>query len=105
MCHARQPVSRTSVLARVCKGIADWYATQWQEREEEAPHFMRNLLSRVPKSAQALVASFVRTIFAQPGSASTHRQHASVVEQLELPRATYGARVAIGMTFTPSGRW
>ena len=49
-------------------------------------HFMRNLLSRVPKSAQALVASFVRTIFAQPDGASTRRQHASVVEQL---RARY----------------
>jgi len=49
-------------------------------------HFMRNLLARVPKSAQPLVASFVRTIFAQPDAASTRRQHAAVVEQL---RARY----------------
>ena len=34
-------------------------------------HFMRNLLCRVPKSAQALVATLVRTVFAQPDTAST----------------------------------
>ena len=52
-------------------------------------HFMRNLLSRVPRSAQALVASFVRTIFAQPDAASTRRQHASVVAELRsrFPKA------------------
>ncbi len=52
-------------------------------------HFMRNLLSRVPRSAQPLVASFVRTIFAQPDAASTHRQHAAVVEELRarFPKA------------------
>ena len=46
-------------------------------------HFMRNLLCRVPKSAQALVATLVRTIFAQPDAASTWAQHARIVDQLE----------------------
>jgi putative transposase len=46
-------------------------------------HFMRNLLCRVPKSAQALVATLVRTVFAQPDAASTHTQHARIVEQLQ----------------------
>ena len=43
---------------------------------------MRNLLCRVPKSAQALVATLVRTVFAQPDAASTWAQHARIVDQL-----------------------
>jgi transposase-like protein len=46
-------------------------------------HFMRNLLGRVPKSAQAMVAPLVRSIFEQPDAASTWAQHARVVEQLD----------------------
>jgi transposase-like protein len=46
-------------------------------------HFMRNLLTRVPKSAQGLVATLVRTVFAQPDDASTLAQHARVVAQLQ----------------------
>jgi putative transposase len=45
-------------------------------------HFMRNLLTRVHKSAQSLVATLVRTIFAQPDAASTWAQHAATVEKL-----------------------
>jgi transposase-like protein len=46
-------------------------------------HFMRNLLTRVPKSAQSFVAAMVRTIFAQPDAAMAHEQHRRIVEQLE----------------------
>jgi putative transposase len=46
-------------------------------------HFMRNLQTRVPKSAQTMVATLVRTIFAQPDAASVWAQHARVVEQLQ----------------------
>ena len=45
-------------------------------------HFMRNLLTKVPKSAQQLVATLVRSIFAQPSAAEVWAQHARVVEQL-----------------------
>jgi putative transposase len=45
-------------------------------------HFMRNLLSRVPKSAHGLVAPLVRSIFEQPDADSAWAQHARVVEQL-----------------------
>src|SRR3954451_6387423 len=44
---------------------------------------MRNLLTRVPKSAQSFVATMVRTIFAQPDAATVHEQHARIVDQLE----------------------
>jgi putative transposase len=46
-------------------------------------HLMRNLLPRVPKSAQALVATLVRSIFAQPTAEEVWAQHGRVVEQLE----------------------
>jgi putative transposase len=46
-------------------------------------HFMANLLARVPKSAQPLVATTLRTIYQQPSAEEVHAQHARVVEQLE----------------------
>ncbi len=46
-------------------------------------HFVRNLLTRVPKSAQAMVATLVRSIFEQPDATTTWAQHARVVAQLE----------------------
>src|SRR5438034_10096899 len=46
-------------------------------------HAMRNLLTRVPKSAPSFVATMVRSIFAQPDADSVHEQHGRVVGQLE----------------------
>jgi len=45
-------------------------------------HFVRNLMTRVPKSAQAMVATLVRSIFEQPDADTTWAQQARVVEQL-----------------------
>jgi putative transposase len=45
-------------------------------------HYLRNLLTKVPKSAQPLVATLVRSIFAQPDAAQVIAQHERVVDQL-----------------------
>jgi putative transposase len=52
-------------------------------------HYHRNLLTKVPKSAQPWVSTLVRTIFEQPDAASVRAQHAQVVQALEakLPQA------------------
>ncbi len=67
-------------IRRVCGG------SSWQRCRV---HFMRNLLSQVPKSAQQMVAALVRTIFAQPDKSSAHAQLAEVAESLErrFPKA------------------
>lgn len=43
---------------------------------------MRNLLARVPQPRAEMVAATVRTIFAQPDPASTHRQQRAVADTL-----------------------
>lgn len=45
-------------------------------------HFMRNLLSKVPKSAGPFVATLVRSIFAQPDADAVGAQFVRVCEQL-----------------------
>ncbi|TMR06880.1 IS256 family transposase [Actinomadura soli] len=46
-------------------------------------HYLRNLLTRVPKSAQPWVATLVRTIFDQPAAEEVAAQHVRVVDSLE----------------------
>ena len=50
-------------------------------------HFMRNLLTRVPRQTQNAVATVVRTIFAQPSADEVREQHGRVVKQLRKPFA------------------
>ena len=74
-------------------------------------HYMRNLSTRVPKSAQAMVATLVRTIFAQPDSASVWAQHGRVVAQLQekFPDAaghlTDAAPDVLAFTGFPKEHW
>ncbi len=46
-------------------------------------HFMRNLLTRVRKSSQQMVATLVRSIFMQPDADTVRQQTKRVVEQLK----------------------
>ncbi len=46
-------------------------------------HVMRNLLARVPKQAQAMVAATVRTIFEQPSRAAAETHLLRVIESLQ----------------------
>lgn len=74
-------------------------------------HFMRNLVSRVPKHAQAEVTAWVRTIFAQPDQGMARKQLELVAAHLEkrFPKvAGYlreaGEDVLSYMAFPP-GHW
>jgi len=59
-------------------------------------HAARNLLTRVPKSSQAMVATLVRTIFEQPDAEQVWAQHARVVDQL-TPRFADAATMLTDM--------
>ena len=45
-------------------------------------HFMRNVLARVPKGSQEMVAAAIRTIFAQPDAAAVHEQLDQIADKL-----------------------
>ncbi len=46
-------------------------------------HYLRNLLTKVPKSAQPWIATLVRTIFDQPDTEAVHAQFQRVVTTIE----------------------
>ena len=65
-------------------GLRDAIATvfagaSWQRCRT---HFMTNLLTKVPRSAQPWVATMVRTIYQQPSAEQVHIQLERVVDQL-----------------------
>jgi putative transposase len=70
-----------TAIAKVLSG------TQWQRCRV---HFMRNLLSTVPRGAQETVAAFVRTIFYQPDhhSAMTHLRDVAGMLRERFPDAS-----------------
>jgi putative transposase len=60
-----------TAIARVLSGVS------WQRCRV---HFMRNLLSHVPRGDQAMVAAALRTIFAQPDQEAARRQLQAVYD-------------------------
>ncbi|GAB2700630.1 hypothetical protein GCM10027018_19840 [Paenibacillus thermoaerophilus] len=52
-------------------------------------HFMRNVLSQVPKSSQSMVSSIIRTIFAQPSQEAAVMQLRQAAQRLrgKFPKA------------------
>jgi putative transposase len=74
-------------------------------------HFVRNLQTRIPKSAQSLVATLVRSIFAQPDAESVWEQHRRVCDQLaeRFPAATDmlqdAAADLLAFTAMPKEHW
>ncbi len=74
-------------------------------------HFMRNLLARVPKAAQAMVAATVRTIFQQASRGAAQRQLREVCQTLQprFPHAVALLETAEEEIFTfydfPTAHW
>ena len=71
---------------------------------------MRNLLIKVPKAAHGIVATFVRTIFAQPDTESVRLQRARVVEQLQprfrdAMKMLVEAEEILSFTAFPKAHW
>jgi len=87
---------------------AELPGASWQRRRT---HFMRNLLTRAPRAAQDLVATLVRSIYAQPNAAEVLAQHGRVVEQLEKRFTQAAAMLAeaaydiLAFTTFPKAMW
>ena len=65
-------------------------------------HFMRNLLSRVPRSTQAVVATLVRSTFAQPDAQSTWAQLLALTRMSSLSLTGFHGGHVVRSTTT---RW
>ena len=83
------------VVSDAHQGLRDAIATVfggagWQRCRT---HFMTNLLTRVPRSAQPWVANMVRTIYQQPSPQEVHAQLERVIAQLQDPFPQVASRL------------
>ncbi|MCA1704368.1 MAG: IS256 family transposase [Actinobacteria bacterium] len=88
--------------------IASVLGCRWQRCRT---HFTRNVLAKVPRSAQPFVAPLVRSIFEQASKEEVWAQHARVVDQLELRFPEAAALLAdaaddiLAFTDFPQAHW
>jgi transposase-like protein len=74
-------------------------------------HFMRNVLSKVPKASAEMVAATIRTVFAQPDAHHVHRQLGEVAGMLtpKFPAVaamlTDAAEDLLAFTAFPLAHW
>lgn len=74
-------------------------------------HFMRNVLSKVPKASAEMVAAAIRTIFAQPDAAHVRRQLDEVTQMLaaQFPDVAQmlsdAAEDLLAFTVFPQAHW
>jgi len=75
-------------------------------------HYLRNLLTKVPKASQSMVATMVRTIFAQPDPDSVWAQHRRIVDHLTEVGLTdaaehldHAAAEILAFTGFPKAHW
>jgi transposase-like protein len=90
------------------EALAGVLGASWQRCRT---HFARNLLTRVPRSHQPMVATLVRSIFAQGSADEVWAQHGRVVDQLEarFPEAAAllhdAAHDVLAFTSFPQTHW
>jgi transposase-like protein len=74
-------------------------------------HFMRNVLSKVPKASAEMVAAAIRTVFAQPDAGHVHRQLGEIAGMLrgQFPEVatmlTDNAEDLLAFTGFPIAHW
>jgi len=74
-------------------------------------HFLRNVLSRIPRGSAEMVLAAIRTVFAQPDAVSVGEQLDEIVERLSPRFPTVAAMLAeakadiLAFTAFPVGHW
>jgi putative transposase len=90
------------------EAVAAALGASWQRCRT---HFARNLLTKVARTAQPMVATLVRSIFAQPSAKEVWAQHARVVSHLEGDFESAAALLAearedvLAFTAFPQAHW